>query len=182
MLNQAFLELFAQIINLVIFILPAYVANAAPVAFRTGSSPPMDMKLKWWDKRRILGKGKTILGFIVGVAAGTGAGAIIALFIPFYPVIETGIVVAFLLSLGAMSGDTLGSFVKRRLNFTKGKPFYIMDQLSFIIMALVFVYAYGAVPAFLDLPGIALLIIITIILHIGTNYIAFKLGLKSVPH
>jgi len=182
MLNQTIIELLMGIINLVIFILPAYVANATPVALRTGSSPPLDMKMKWSDKKRILGKGKTILGFIAGVVAGTLAGAVIAQFVKFYPSFEMQVTAAFLISVGAMTGDALGSFVKRRLAFTRNKPFYIVDQLSFIAIALLLVYWYGNVPAFLDAAGIVLLIIITIVLHVGTNYFAYKIGLKRVPH
>ena len=182
MLNQTAVELAMKVINLVIFILPAFIANASPVALRTGSSPPMDMKLKWWDRRRILGRGKTILGFIAGVMIGTLAGAVIAMFVLFYPTFEMQVVAAFLLSLGAMTGDALGSFMKRRLAFTRDKPFYVVDQLSFIVVGLLLVYAYGNVPAFLDLAGIVLLIIITIVLHVGTNYFAYKIGLKRVPH
>jgi CDP-2,3-bis-(O-geranylgeranyl)-sn-glycerol synthase len=182
MLNQTAVELAMKVINLVIFILPAFIANASPVALRTGSSPPMDMKLKWWDRRRILGKGKTILGFIAGVAIGTMAGAVIAMFVRFYPSFEAQVIASFLLSLGAMTGDALGSFMKRRLAFTRDKPFYVVDQLSFIVVGLLLVYAYGNVPPFLDLAGIVLLIIITIVLHVGTNYFAYKIGLKRVPH
>ena len=182
MLNETIMELAINIINLVIFILPAYIANATPVALKTGSSPPIDMKLKWWDKRRVLGKGKTILGFIAGIIAGTLGGAIIAQFILFYPTKDMQIFAAFLLSLGAMTGDALGSFLKRRLAFTRNKPFYIVDQLSFIVISLLLIYVYGNVPSFLDPAGIVLLIILTIVLHIGTNYLAFKLGLKKVPH
>ena len=182
MLNQTVVELFVKIINLVIFILPAYIANATPVALKTDSSPPMDMKLKWWDKRRILGKGKTVLGFVAGIITGTAAGAIIALFVPFYTSFATQITAAFLISIGAMTGDALGSFVKRRLAFTRNKPFYVVDQLSFIAIALMLIYLYGSVPAFLDTAGIVLLIFITIVLHVATNYLAYKLGLKKVPH
>ena len=165
-----------------IFILPAYVANAAPVALRTGSSPPMDMSMRWGDRRRILGRGKTILGFLAGVAAGTGAGAIIALLVPLYPSIETQIMAAFLLSFGAMIGDAAGSFIKRRLAFTRNKPFYVVDQITFVLFALALVYIFGALPAFIDVVGVVLLIILTFVLHVGTNYVAYKLGLKKVPH
>jgi len=182
MFNQTIVEFAAKVIALVIFILPAYIANATPVALKTGKSPPMDMRLKWWDKRRILGKGKTILGFIAGVAAGTIAGAIIAIFVQFYASFSTQVIVAALLSFGAMLGDTIGSFIKRRLNFPRNKPFYVMDQLSFVAIALILVYAYGAVPSFLDAAGIVLLIVLTIVLHIGANFLAYKLGLKKVPH
>jgi len=182
MLNQTVLEIILKVIDLFIFILPAYVANATPIVLKTGSSPPIDMRLKWGDKRRILGKGKTVLGFILGVAVGTLVGALIASVKLFYASFETQVMAAFLMSLGAMTGDSLGSFMKRRLNFPRDKPFYMVDQLSFIIVALLFGYIIGSVPSFVDTAGIVLIIIITIILHVGTNYLAYKLGLKRVPH
>ncbi|MEM2974127.1 MAG: CDP-2,3-bis-(O-geranylgeranyl)-sn-glycerol synthase [Candidatus Micrarchaeia archaeon] len=182
MLNQTLVGLIVKIINLILFILPAYAANSAPIALKTGSSPPIDMKLRWWDRRRILGKGKTILGFIAGIILGTTLGTIIALFFQFYPTFSMQVTAAFLLSLGAMLGDLAGSFVKRRLAFARDKPFYIVDQLSFIVVALIFAYAYCGVPSFLDAAGIAILLIITIILHVVTNYLAYKIGIKKVPH
>jgi len=172
-----------QMIDLLIFILPAYFANSSPVFFRTGKSKtPMDLKLKFYDSRRVLGEGKTWAGFFVGIATGTLIGYLTYALglIRVYPTLEQHLVVAFLLSLGTMTGDAVGSFVKRRLAMTKGKPFYPMDQLSFLLFALLFVLPYR--PEVLGIPGFIFLLIITLIVHTLANVIAYKVGLKKEPY
>ena len=58
-------------IEAIIFIFPAFVANAAPVLLGRGSrfNAPIDGGRYWVDNRRILGDGKTIRGFSGGVLA-----------------------------------------------------------------------------------------------------------------
>ena len=53
--------------------------------------------------------------------------------------IPEGILIGFLLGFGALLGDALGSFLKRRLGIGRGKPAPILDQLDFIIVALILV-------------------------------------------
>ena len=44
-----------------------------------------------------------------------------------------------LCAYGAAIGDLIGSFLKRRFNYKSGAPFWIVDQLDFVIIALIFV-------------------------------------------
>jgi CDP-2,3-bis-(O-geranylgeranyl)-sn-glycerol synthase len=85
----------------------------------------------------------------------------------------------FLLSLGTMLGDAIGSFIKRRMKIQPGKQF-ALDQLSFLIVALVLVYPAVNKSVYEPL-GLLLLFVLTYFLHSGTNFIANRLGLKSVP-
>lgn len=119
-------------------ILPAFFANAAPVF--VGGGPPIDGGRVWRDGHRLFGDGKTWRGFIGGVIVGTIIG-IIQYFIE--GATYDGVIVrGFLLGFGALSGDLIGSFIKRRLNIARGQPFIGMDQLGFMIvgMALVIVF------------------------------------------
>ncbi len=168
-----------QILELILFILPAYIANAIPVVLGGGAC--LDFGSNFIDGQRIFGNGKTIRGFIVGVAAGTLAGGILAIYLPssFYANAQLQFLGGFLLSFGTMLGDAIGSFVKRRMNVQPGKPF-VLDQLSFLIVALVLVYPAVNGSAYEPI-GLAFLFILTYFLHSGTNFIANKLGLKSVP-
>jgi CDP-2,3-bis-(O-geranylgeranyl)-sn-glycerol synthase len=170
-----------KIINALIFILPAYFANAAPVLFRTGKSKtPIDMKMKFYDSRRILGEGKTWVGFFVGIITGTIIGALIWLIgLQRIYNFQTHIMVSFLLSTGTMVGDAVGSFIKRRISIRRGRPLPLLDQLGFLIFALVFAYNY--LPAFMDVYTIAILMVITVFVHYAANRIAYKMKLKSVP-
>ncbi|WP_088336178.1 CDP-2,3-bis-(O-geranylgeranyl)-sn-glycerol synthase [Methanopyrus sp. KOL6] len=155
------------------FILPAYIANLSACLF--GGGRPLDFGKKLSDGRRLLGGGVTIRGFIVGVLAGAVVG------------LGEGFVVGdpwkagdgFILGLGAMVGDAVGSFVKRRIGLERGAPAPVLDQLDFFAGAVLLYYLlYGWHP-----PGWVLvsLAILTLALHWLTNVIGYLLKLKEVP-
>jgi len=154
------------------FILPAYVANATPVIL--GGGAPLDGGKKLGDGRPIFGPGKTTRGFIAGVIAGSLMGGLEG-------VVEqshTYIVLGFLLSLGALVGDLAGSFIKRRLNIPRGGSAPILDQIGFVVFAILF-----ASPVMLPSGEVILVILaLTPLIHFGTNLIAYKLGLKDKPY
>jgi CDP-2,3-bis-(O-geranylgeranyl)-sn-glycerol synthase len=172
------------------FGLPAWIANATPVL--GGGGKPIDGGRCYSDGHRILGDGKTIRGFIVGIIFGTltGLGQMFAA--PYlHPllaqyvtvtsemevVLYTQLPVAILMSLGALTGDIVGSFIKRRVNVRSGDPSPFMDQLGFILMALIFAYP-------LIQPGaiyVVILIIITLGIHWISNALGYLLGLKKNP-
>lgn len=164
-----------------IFILPAYLANGAPVigVRLIGRSTPLDRGARAWDGRRILGDGKTLEGLLIGMAAGSLAGLIIH---SFAPELYRSWLEPLVLSAGAMAGDILGSFIKRRLGLERGRPAPGLDQLGFLALALLFsALAFGP-PRWLDVPTLILLAMVTAALHIGTNYFAYALGLKAEPY
>lgn len=170
-----------RLIHSILFVLPAYFANGAPVVGvrLIGHRTPLDLGARAWDGRRILGDGKTVEGLLVGVAAGTLIGAIISSLIPS---LYRSPLEPLTLSLGAMAGDIFGSFVKRRLGLERGQPAPGLDQLGFLAFALLFsIIAFG-VPEWLDAATLIALAAITAALHLGTNYLAFALGLKPEPY
>lgn len=166
------------IINLLIFIFPAYIANAVPVLL--GGGAYLDFGKKFFDKHRILGNGKTIRGFLAGVLGGIVAGGMISFFIllPFFLDTKTQFLTFVLLSIGTMIGDALGSFIKRRLVIKPGKPF-IMDQLMFLLVALVFAYPFVLKTVY-EVNALIFLFITTYILHVASNFFANKIGWKKV--
>ncbi|MCX8202564.1 MAG: CDP-2,3-bis-(O-geranylgeranyl)-sn-glycerol synthase [Candidatus Micrarchaeota archaeon] len=169
-------------IKALIFILPAYFANAAPVLLRTGESKtPMDYGIKFYDSRRILGKGKTWTGFFAGIVIGTLVGILTWLLgvSDIYPNFETHVLVAFLLSVGTMVGDAVGSFLKRRMNIRSGMSVPVLDQLGFLVFALLFASPY--LPKEFDILLLIVLAVFTIVIHYISNIIAYKLKLKKVP-
>ncbi len=157
---------YSQILNLFIFILPAYLANSSPVLLGGGQS--MDFKRYFSDGKRILGDGKTWRGFFGGVAVGTISGFLLG-----FPLL------AFLLSVGTLVGDTAGSFIKRRMNIGRGKQSLILDQLTFLFVALIF--AYPLLPEYVDLYGVLFLLVFTYIMHVLSNIVAHRMGWKKVP-
>jgi CDP-2,3-bis-(O-geranylgeranyl)-sn-glycerol synthase len=155
------------------FILPAYFANATPVVL--GGGPPLDGGKKFIDGRRIFGDGKTVRGFVAGLAAGTIIGMIQGIAKgPLSHYLSLG----FLLALGALLGDLMGSFIKRRLGIERGGALPGLDQLGFVIIALLLASPVE-VPSWQVIVAIFL---ITPALHLATNFIAYKLGLKSRPY
>lgn len=166
--------MFGLLYRALVFILPAYIANGTPVIIGRllGGGHPIDFGKNFFDGRRILGDGKTIEGFVGGTLAGIAIAA----------VLERwglhGLFEGTVLSMGALLGDMLGSFIKRRLGYKRGDPVLLLDQLDFLFGAL------GLYWLFFDDIGVGIfvfLVLITPILHIVTNAGAYFLGLKKVP-
>jgi len=149
------------------FILPAYVANGAPVML--GGGTPIDLGRKFLDGKRILGDGKTFKGFFAGVLTGTFIGTL-----------QGRLVLGFFLSIGALVGDMAGSFVKRRLNIKRGDSAPLLDQLDFILGAVLFSLIFARNYVATDIIVTALLI--TPVLHLLANRVTYKVGYKDVAH
>lgn len=155
------------ILKLLWKIFPAYAANASPLVFiRRGH--PIDLNRKFIDNKPILGKGKTIEGLIVGLTMGTITG-----------LLQRQGSISFTLSIGAMIGDITGSFIKRRLNILRGKPAPIIDQVSFLLGAVLLTNLFFAEN--FSLIDTLMLILVTIPIHFLTNIIAYLLKIKDVP-
>ena len=147
------------------FILPAYFANATPVILSGG--PPLDLGKRFVDGYRIFGEGKTLYGFLSGLAAGSLIGFL-----------QGRAVVGFVLALGALIGDLIGSFIKRRLGMVRGEMAPGLDQLGFVIVAITM-----ASP--IEFPSwriIVTILILTPPIHLATNFLGYKLGLKAKPY
>ncbi|MFX1274006.1 MAG: CDP-2,3-bis-(O-geranylgeranyl)-sn-glycerol synthase [Promethearchaeota archaeon] len=88
-------------------------------------------------------------------------------------------------SYGAAFGDLIGSFIKRRLNYKSGAPFWVVDQLDFALGAILFISIPGLFfPSIFLIPDINILIFIIILtpsVSLLANTIAYMLGLKEVP-
>ena len=113
-------------ITILYFILPAYVSNGSALVF--GGGLPLDFKKTDKNGNRWIGNGVTWRGLIGGTIMGTLMGAIQGLLGPiilenfgefiYTPIctnLVEGILVGFLLGFGAMVGDAIGSFLKRRV-------------------------------------------------------------------
>ncbi len=163
------------------FMLPAYLANAGALAF--GGGKPLDSGRNFTDGRRIFGDGVTWRGTIIGIIIGTIIGllqgivsttGLLPLIIP--ENIPQGIILGFFLGMGALVGDACGSFIKRRIKIERGRPTPLLDQLDFVVGALVF----ASIVVILPYDMIILILIISFVLHLSANIIAYLLGLKKV--
>ncbi len=154
------------------FIFPAYCANAAPVL--AGGGLPMDFGKNFTDGKRVFGKNKTFRGFFFGWAIGIFVGLVEGMVFGFASYSVLFIVIT---PLGALLGDLTGAFVKRRLDIAPGGLLPVVDQIDFVVGALVF-----ALPLAIVYWQLAVaVIIITPPIHLLTNYVAYKLKLKSNP-
>ncbi|MFH1510196.1 MAG: CDP-archaeol synthase [Candidatus Woesearchaeota archaeon] len=127
------------------FMLPAYIANMAPVFFRKVPvlNYPVDFN-KALGGKPILGKNKTFRGFVFGTMF-----AVLTCFVQYLVNSEyltpSGVdysywlLLGFLLGFGALFGDAVKSFFKRRVGIPPGKPFIPFDQLDYSLGALLFV-------------------------------------------
>lgn len=170
-------------LQLLFFIFPAYVANGVPVLF--SGRTPIDLGQTHDDGNRWFGPGKTFRGFVAGTVVGTLCGVLLALLWPgLLPFLgfEEKISVSFLLAFGAMSGDLIGSFLKRRLHAPPGAKIRFLDQVPFVLVALLLaVLAFPVLAEQIGWWGFAFLLIFTVFIHRTVNFVAFKLGLKKVP-
>ena len=128
------MRLYQQIISALILIAPAYCANASPVIF--GGGKPIDCEKKFFDGKPIFGSHKTYRGFISGLLIGTFVGWVQETFAPSAGLPQGSTLLGFTLSIGALLGDLVGSFIKRRLNLKPGVSLPVIDQISFVVFAL----------------------------------------------
>lgn len=173
---------------------PAFIANAT-ATFPRGWGPPMDFGRSWSDGRRIFGPSKTWSGYLFGTLFAMPFGLLMAWLVliappslqlvpAFGPSVLGAVPVVLLLTGGAMTGDALGSFVKRRLGRESGSRTILLDQLPFVLLPLgigLVLFPGTFVPAFLSPEGILWLVVFTLGFHVAFNWIGYKIGAKRVP-
>jgi CDP-2,3-bis-(O-geranylgeranyl)-sn-glycerol synthase len=171
-------EIMITIAAAVWFIFPAYCANAAPVIF--GGGQPMDFGKRFFDGKPLFGSHKTVRGFLAGLIVGTLVGLVQTLLFEqvlfqYSTQFSYSILLGFVLSLGALTGDIVESFVKRRLNRVPGSSLPVADQIDFILGA--FLFSIPVSPP--SLPAVLIILLITIPIHLLTNLGAALLNMKN---
>lgn len=184
-------------------ILPAYIANASAVL--VGGGTPIDFGKTWKDGRRILGDGKTWRGLIIGTLMGMIAGFGLSIGAKFISQTEFAYVgvtnffgfplmipIVFSICFGALMGDIIESFFKRRVGKKRGENWIPFDQLDFILGVLFFSFLMAGLLQILNpscgnwflssisIWHIAFLLVVTVFFHILSNYL-FKI-IKSKTH
>ncbi len=167
-------------------LLPIYAANGlTPVVMRFLKGHPIDGG-RMLGKNRILGDGKSWEGLFFGTFMGIVIAVVEMLAFPFLPwglspvslnIIAMTPFIGFLLGFGAMAGDVVASFFKRRMGRPRGAPVPLLDQLdflagSFLMLSLVVVVKW---------EWIIMGTIITLVFHVVANVIAYKIGVKKTP-
>ncbi len=167
-------------------LLPAWTPNNFAVLL--GGGKPIDLGRKFIDGRRLLGDGKTIRGFVGGVAGGVFIANIqyaVEKLVGFEIYSSLGysnfFILTFLLSFGAMLGDSVGSFVKRRLGYERGSMLPVVDQLMFLAVAFLIASSCDAFWKLFTPTLILIAFVLTLVAHLAVNALAYKLGFKEVP-
>jgi CDP-2,3-bis-(O-geranylgeranyl)-sn-glycerol synthase len=158
-------EVFELGVKGVFFYIPAYLANASALVFK--GRRQIDFGKAFIDGKPVFGSGKTFRGFLSGFAIGTLTGILIG--IPLF--------YSLLASLGALLGDLAGAFFKRRLSIKPGDPAPVLDQFDFMLGATLLSQSWKC----LDPRSIIIVMVITPIIHLFSNSIAFILRLKKEP-
>ena len=189
-MESEIIKLLISVLGAIYFMLPAYVANLSGLAF--GGGEPIDGGKDFHDGSRLIGNGVTwkgfrngtILGTVVGISLGiigtffgdlsALTGGIIDLHV--YGSVFGGLILGFLMAFGALFGDAVGSFLKRRMGLQSGEPAPIMDQLDFVVGALIL----SLLVVKISWEFFIIVAVLTLILHLGSNMIAYLLGIKDV--
>lgn len=183
--------------------LPAYIANMAPVFLAKifpGWNAPIDAGRTRDDGTRLLGAGKTWRGLLGGAIVAALVALLLSHVLRFnamltdFGVAETGsfwapLVLGFALGLGALVGDAVKSYFKRKTGRERGRPWIGPDQLDFVIGGLLLVALAGFVITgdwtrswLIERWWIPLFIFVaTPLLHWLVNVIGYVLKLKNEP-
>lgn len=174
------------------FLLPAALANVAPIfaahlPFLKRFSRPIDGG-RTWNGTEILGSHKTWRGLISGLivsviivwlqqlcVAHFGWAQYLAGSVQYHdlPTILFGLALGF----GALGGDAIKSFFKRRVGVQSGKSWLPFDQLDYVIGASAMSFLFVILPYYMYIWLLA----IWFTMHIIASYVGWLLGLKDEP-
>ena len=163
--------------------LPAYFANMAPVMVKKINlfAFPIDFN-KQINNTPVLGKNKTFRGLVFGVIFAIIVAYLQSLLynagffrnISFFNY-QNWLLFGFLMGSGALMGDLVKSFLKRRLGIKPGAKFVPFDQTDFVVGALIFI-----MPIFdLALKIFVTSLVLSFVLHIITNHLAFYMKIRN---
>lgn len=170
------------LIDALILFLPAGIANMAPpVANKIPRlnqwHTPMDFG-KSYKGVRIFGDHKTWRGFVSGTVCGTVFGALVYA-VHYHSSYSLGWFLLFCASIsaGALLGDAIKSFFKRRSSVKPGASWFPFDQLDYIVGALLFTVPFRV----FSLRTMAVLTVVYFVGHLAGTYIGYKIGTKDTP-
>jgi len=174
----------ASLLSAIWIMLPAYVPNSAAVVL--GGGTPIDGGRVHEDGRRLLGDGKTYRGLVLGILAGVLIGCVQLLVqtgdFPEVLPLQTPLSIVTL-AAGALLGDLVKSYFKRRRGMAKGEEWPIADQYDLVAGALLLtlIVAPSWVLTYVTLPVLFWILVLTPLLHRAANLVGYSLGLKDVP-
>lgn len=178
------MELLTLSLKCIYLMLPAYAANMAPVWFKNAFSwmaVPLDRGALFRGEP-LFGSHKTLRGVVTGIVLAMAVAFVQYLLrtIPFFQQLSLAdygqwLALGFLMGSGALIGDLIKSFIKRRVGIQPGKPFIPFDQVDFVAGALLLSYPLIHPPWEI----VAASFVLSFVLHIVTNHVAFWLKIRQ---
>ena len=184
------INMFQFLLSCFYFFLPAYFTNMTPPLMKKAGlfnflDKPVDFGKKFFGKP-ILGSHKTWRGVICGIFVGF----LITLFQKYlyqFPtfqeisILDYNQINIFFLGLiipsGAIFGDLLFSFIKRRISLKPGAKFLPFDQTNYVIGVAFFTFLFSKFNIKIEVW--LTLFILTFFLHIIFNRIGYLLHLHN---
>jgi len=168
--------IFELILKSLYFFLPAYFANMAPILLKW--IPIVNIPVN----KKVFGENKTWRGIFLGTVVG---GLIFWIQKLLYDVgfqkfslidySDFSMLLGFLMGLGALLGDLVKSYYKRKAGINPGCPWVPFDQIDFVLGALILGFFVYVPPAEVAL----LVLILSPFLHVIVNYIGYWLGIRE---
>lgn len=182
--------MFILIAKILYFGWPVIVANSLPTILAKLKwleflNHPIDCKICLF-KQPLFGQTKTWRGFIIGIIGG-----VLFIFMQrylnrYFPTLANISIInyesqmiflyGFLMSFGALFGDLVKSFIKRRFNKPPGEKWWPWDIVDSTIGSLFFVSMFVK----LGTQMIVVCLVLGPIIHALTNVVGFKLKIKDV--
>lgn len=148
------------------------LANTAPIAAKrvlgTHWNRPLDGGVRWRDGRPLLGPSKTVRGVLAAFAACLAAA----------PVLGFSFGVGALVAAGAMAGDAIASFTKRRLGIRSSGRAFGLDQVPEALLPLLLVQR----PLGLPLWQVAALTLVFLLAEPPAAWLSWRFGLRDEPY
>jgi CDP-2,3-bis-(O-geranylgeranyl)-sn-glycerol synthase len=148
------------------------IANGAPVVVKRLLGDvlayPLDGGKRYLDGRPLFGSSKTIRGIATSIGATAGLA----------PLLGTTFTTGLLIGTGAMAGDLLSSFVKRRMRYPSSSRALGIDQIpEALLPAVVCNGLLGLSPV-----DITLVVALFFVGEIVSSHILFKLHVREQPY
>ena len=164
-----------NILQLFYLMIPAYLANMTPpvLAKHIPWNAPMDFGTSLGGIR-IFGDHKTWAGFVSGIVVAVLTGLILSKI--YWPFDFSALQWSALVGAGALVGDAVKSFFKRRVGIKSGHPWIPFDQIDYTVGA----FAFGSFVFFPGWVSAFLVVFISAFGHIAVNHIGYYLGIRDV--
>lgn len=180
------MNILTYILSCFYFFLPAYFTNMTPPLMRkvnlfTFLDREVDFGKKFWGQP-ILGSHKSWRGVIFGIIVGILVAGIQGYLYQFPTIQKISFLnyyqiniflFGFLISAGAVFGDLLFAFIKRRLKMEPGARFLPWDQTNYVIGTALFLTPFFKIEIIVWIT----LFILTFLLHLIFNRLGYCLKL-----